>query len=131
MCVQCVFFFKQKTAYELPLVTGVQTCALPICNTSAQVAAQPWLDRAAIVRRDGMGAIVTAVMSRFFSDRFIADGPPSLETIRATFLSIAPEGYAACCAAISGVDLLDPLPTLRPPPLLITGRLAAATQIGR
>src|SRR3989441_3794896 len=24
------FFFKQKTAYEIKLVTGVQTCALPI-----------------------------------------------------------------------------------------------------
>ena len=25
-----VFFFEQKTAYEIGLVTGVQTCALPI-----------------------------------------------------------------------------------------------------
>ena len=28
--VQSLFFFKQKTAYEVNLVTGVQTCALPI-----------------------------------------------------------------------------------------------------
>ena len=28
--VGVVFFFKQKTAYEIGLVTGVQTCALPI-----------------------------------------------------------------------------------------------------
>src|SRR3546814_3022120 len=74
-----------------------------------------------------MVAIVTAVISRFFSDRFIADGPPSLETIRATFLSIAPEGYAACCAAISGVDLIDRLPNLRQPTLVINGSLDAAT----
>src|SRR6059058_4721919 len=26
-----VFFFKQKTAYEMSLRDGVQTCALPIC----------------------------------------------------------------------------------------------------
>ena len=25
-----LFFFKQKTAYEIRNVTGVQTCALPI-----------------------------------------------------------------------------------------------------
>src|ERR1051325_4412949 len=32
MCVMLVicFFFKQKTAYEIRTVTGVQTCALPI-----------------------------------------------------------------------------------------------------
>src|SRR3546814_13652145 len=29
-CVCFFFFFKQKTAYEIALVTGVQTCALPI-----------------------------------------------------------------------------------------------------
>src|SRR3546814_12363871 len=66
-------------------------------------------------------------MSRFFSDRFIADCPPSLETIRATFLSIAPEGYAACCAAISAVDLLDRLASLRQPALVINGSRDAAT----
>src|SRR3546814_5291986 len=78
-----------------------------------------------------MGAIVTAVMSRFFSDRFIADCPPSLETIRATFLSIAPEGYAACCAAISAVDLLDRLASLRQPALVINGSRDAATPPAR
>src|SRR6056300_1056737 len=29
------FFFKQKTAYEILNVTGVQTCALPISPVSA------------------------------------------------------------------------------------------------
>src|SRR3546814_7462363 len=31
------FFFKQKTAYEMPLVTGVQTCALPISESLGTV----------------------------------------------------------------------------------------------
>src|SRR3546814_498778 len=30
------FFFKQKTAYEIALVTGVQTCALPILESADQ-----------------------------------------------------------------------------------------------
>src|SRR6201989_3728871 len=30
-----VFFFKQKTAYEIHRLTGVQTCALPICRVDA------------------------------------------------------------------------------------------------
>src|SRR5436853_7317841 len=32
-----IFFFKQKTAYEMPKWTGVQTCALPI----SQIVARP------------------------------------------------------------------------------------------
>src|SRR3546814_15212302 len=30
MCCCCFFFFKQKTAYEMRISDGVQTCALPI-----------------------------------------------------------------------------------------------------
>src|SRR3546814_16292243 len=30
MCYSDLCFFKRKTAYEIALVTGVQTCALPI-----------------------------------------------------------------------------------------------------
>src|SRR5881396_4243071 len=33
--VSFIFFFKQKTAYEMYEVTGVQTCALPICLATA------------------------------------------------------------------------------------------------
>src|ERR1051325_3284331 len=35
----CVFFFKQKTAYEIRTVTGVQTCALPISSLKVLEAA--------------------------------------------------------------------------------------------
>src|SRR3546814_15253629 len=74
-----------------------------------------------------MCAIVTVDIARFVSYRVIADFPPSLETIRATCLSIAPEGYAACCAAISAVDLLDRLASLRQPVLVINGSRDVAT----
>jgi len=114
-------------ALQLAMTAPDRISKVIACNTSAQVAAQPWLDRAAVVRRDGMGAIVTAVMSRFFSDDFTAACPPSLETIRATFLSTSPEGYAACCTAISSVDLIDRLFNLRQPTLVINGSLDAAT----
>src|SRR5205809_4737514 len=40
------FFFKQKTAYEMVAVTGVQTCALPICHLrSARRADRRWRAR--------------------------------------------------------------------------------------
>lgn len=114
-------------ALRLAMTAPDRVSKVVACNTSAQVAAQPWLDRAAIVRRDGMGAIVTAVMSRFFSHGFIAEHPPSLETIRTTFLSTSPEGYASCCTAIASVDMIDRLATLRQPTLVINGSLDAAT----
>src|SRR3546814_8310073 len=35
LCFLFVFFFKQKTAYEMRISDGVQTCALPICDVVA------------------------------------------------------------------------------------------------
>src|SRR5256886_8522184 len=35
--IASVFFFKQKTAYEILTVTGVQTCALPISTHSSRL----------------------------------------------------------------------------------------------
>jgi len=123
----CGLSLGGMTALQLALAAPERVAGVVAANTTAQVAAQPWLDRAAVVRRQGMGAIVTAVMSRFFSDGFIAADPPGLSTIRATFLATSPQGYAACCTAISAVDLLDRLPGLRPPLLVINGRQDSAT----
>src|SRR3546814_4758625 len=35
MCCLALFFFKQKTAYQMRISTGVQTFALPICKAVA------------------------------------------------------------------------------------------------
>lgn len=123
----CGLSLGGMVALELALAAPHRVSKVVACNTSAKVAPQPWLDRASIVRRDGMKAIATAVMSRFFSEDFLAANPPTLDTVRATFLSTSPEGYAACCTAISSVDMMDRLPRLLQPTLVINGRLDTAT----
>src|SRR5689334_24734430 len=47
------FFFKQKTAYEIGTVTGVQTCALPISTFIAHI-----LERAQPGEMDSLTLIV-------------------------------------------------------------------------
>src|SRR3546814_6716008 len=51
----CGLSLGGMTALQLALAAPERISEVTACNTSAQVAAQPWLDRAAIVRRDGMG----------------------------------------------------------------------------
>lgn len=97
------------------------------CNTSAEVPAKPWLDRAAVVRQEGMAAIVDAVIPRFFSEGFRASDPASLQSIRSRFLATSPEGYAACCEAISRLDLIAKLPAIRCPALVVNGAGDIAT----
>jgi len=84
----------------------VLACAAPRFGDPAQ-----WNERAAVVREEGLGAIVDAVLGRWFTPAF-AD----VETYRRMILSIDPEGYARCCEALAvwtgeGLDRIE-APTL-------------------
>ncbi|MEV6269635.1 3-oxoadipate enol-lactonase [Kribbella sp. NPDC051936] len=76
---------------------------------------QPWTDRAAQVRADGTQAIVDATLGRWFLPEF-----KDIEPIRDMLLNCPAEGYAACCEALSNLDLLPGLSTITAPVLLIT-----------
>jgi 3-oxoadipate enol-lactonase len=75
-----------------------------------------WHERAAIVRAQGLDAIVDAVMARWFGAGF-----PELERWRAMFLSVDPEGYALCCEALAGVDATPFLSRISAPTLVVAG----------
>ena len=77
-----------------------------------------WRERAATVRRDGLAAIVDAVMGRWFTPEF-AD----IEPYREMFLSVDAEGYARCCEALAGWDGAASLERIGAPTLVIAGAL--------
>ena len=101
--------------------------AVVACNTSAAVPADPWRQRAELVREKGVGAIAEGIMSRFFSAGFREGDPPRLATARFMFLSLSAEGYAGCCAAIAGLDVAKLLPFIAMPLLVVNGALDEAT----
>ena len=103
--------------------------ALVACNTSASLPAEPWRQRAALVREKGVGAIADAVMERFFSADFRSSGSPLLATARSVLAATDPGGYAGCCAAISEVasDLGEAVSRIRLPTLVVNGAQDAAT----
>lgn len=125
--VVCGLSLGGMITLQLALSAPERITKVIACNTTAQVPSQPWLDRAALVRRDGMTAVADAVMERFFSEPFRASDPPSLATARAALLSVSSQGYAACCTAISSVDLIDELSKIGQPALVINGAFDMAT----
>jgi len=74
-----------------------------------------WQERAAVVRAQGLEAIVDAVMARWFGAGF------PLERWRSMFLSVDPEGYAQCCEALADYDAAQFLPRIAAPTLVIAG----------
>lgn len=77
---------------------------------------QQWLDRAALVRAEGLEAIVDAVLARWFTPPF---GEP--DGLREMFLSVDPEGYARCCEALAGWDGTAALRRIAAPALAVAG----------
>lgn len=101
---------------------------LAIVGSSAYLPpAQTWLDRATAVRGSGMGAVADTVLSRWFTAGF-QDSPRAKE-IRASLLSVPPEGYAACCEAIATMDLRPVLSHVRAPTLAVAGSEDPATPV--
>lgn len=95
---------------------------LVLCCTAASFAPrQGWVDRAATVRADGMGAIADAVLGRWFRPSFQDAHPDVVARFRATLVSTPAEGYAACCDALADADLTSRLGEIAAPTLVLTG----------
>jgi pimeloyl-ACP methyl ester carboxylesterase len=110
------------------LVPPERVAALGLVCTSARFGdPPPWLERAATVRAGGAEAVADAVVGRWFSDRFAAEHPSTVEDMRAMIAATPAEGYAACCEAIAGWDVTDGLAGIAAPTLVVSGAEDPAT----
>ena len=98
--------------------------SLVLMATSAYLP-QGWAERAALVREQGMSAIVDAVMARWFTPAY--QHAPLAEALRERFLQIDPRGYAVCCGAIGVMDLRPSNASIRAPTLIVAGADDPAT----
>jgi 3-oxoadipate enol-lactonase/4-carboxymuconolactone decarboxylase len=101
--------------------------ALVLACTSPAMDPTVWKQRLALIRAEGLSAVVEAVLGRFFSDTFRAQHPEIVETVRAGMLTQSPDGYCGCGAAIRDMALLERLPAITSPTLVLTGAKDVAT----
>lgn len=116
-------------AMELALARPERVTGLALICTTATTHAQMWSDRIQRVRTEGMASIVETVMGRFLSPEFIETSPQYAETIRRSFLSTLPEGYAGCGAAIRDMALVDRLGEIGAPALVVIGTKDISTPL--
>lgn len=94
--------------------------AMVISNTAAKIGtAEMWDQRIAGVKRDGIAALADGVLERWFAAPFRAT--PAFAAWRNMLLRQPVEGYAGCCSAISGTDLMAATAQLGLPTLAIAG----------
>ncbi|WP_207935960.1 3-oxoadipate enol-lactonase [Actinomadura sp. KC216] len=91
--------------------------SLILCCTSPRFGDPgPWRERAALVRREGVGPVADTAAGRWFTPSFTG-ADPYVAMLRAT----DPEGYAACCDALAGFDATGRLGGISAPTLVIAG----------
>ena len=104
---------------------------LVLSHTAAEFDAGIWDQRIAALKAGGMASIIDGVIGRFFTPAFIAQDNINLKRIRNIALSQAPQGYAACCAAIRDMDLYPRLERIQVPTLVVMGDADISTPKAR
>ena len=115
---------------ELALRHPGLAAALVVANSTSgypEAARTMWRERIAKVEAEGVEAIADAVMGRYFDDAFRSANPATVARFRRRVASTDAVGYAACCAAVGGVDTSGRLAGIAVPTLVIAGERDAGT----
>jgi 3-oxoadipate enol-lactonase len=100
--------------------------SLILCDTAMAFPPETlWRERAAVVRAQGMAAIVAPVLARWVTEDFMHD--PAAEGLRAMLRRTDPEGYAGAAEALAVADLTAETSALRLPALVLVGEHDLAT----
>jgi len=118
------------TAQALAIARPGLVRRLVLMATSANMTGiATWGDRAALVRKGGMGAVVDAVLGRMFTADFRAANPAIAAQTGALINGADPGSYAACCEAIGGMDIREQIRGIKMPTLIIAGGADPATPV--
>src|SRR3954451_11371647 len=93
---------------------------LVLCSTTAKFPSpDPWIERAAKVRREGTGSIAATVVARWFTPSFAQSHPDLVERFQAGLSGVDDEGYAGCCDALSTMDFAADLAEIIAPTVVV------------
>lgn len=103
---------------------------LGLCCTAAELGTpEDWAQRAETARSNGMAAIADDSIARWFTGQWQTENPELTRQYRAMTANTPAEGYAACCAAIGSMDVVNDLSAIAAPTVVIAGADDPATTV--
>ena len=101
-----------------------------VCNTAAKIGQeQAWLDRAKLVREQGLQPIAATAASRWFTESFIQSQAQIVQSLSNDLAASSAEGYANCCEALAKADLREQLKDITVPVLIVAGMQDPVTTV--
>ena len=101
-----------------------------VCNTAAKIGQeQAWLERAQLVRQQGLQPIAATAASRWFTESFIQSQTVIVRNLSNNLAAGSADGYASCCEALAKADLREDLKTIHVPVIVIAGQQDTVTTV--
>ncbi|MGE8624508.1 3-oxoadipate enol-lactonase [Acinetobacter schindleri] len=101
-----------------------------VCNTAAKIGQeQAWLERATLVREQGLQPIASTAASRWFTEPFIQSNATVVNNLQNDLGAGSPEGYANCCEALAKADVCEQLKDITVPVLVVAGQQDPVTTV--
>jgi 3-oxoadipate enol-lactonase len=98
-----------------------------LCTSAKLGPPELWQERIDTVHAQGTGSMVDGSLQRWITPAFRDAHPETVELITTMINRVSAEGYAGVAAAIRDMDLLDELPRISAPTLIIAGAQDPAT----
>jgi 3-oxoadipate enol-lactonase len=99
-----------------------------ICSSAHFGAAEPWYERAGLVRLKGTRPMLETSPGRWFASAAFA-GTALGRRLLGNLADTDPVGYSACCDALASYDLRPDLARIKVPALVVGGTLDSATPL--
>ena len=96
---------------------------------AARFSRDTWVERARLVRAGGIAPIVPMVMDRWFTADFQENRPDVVARYRDMFASTDAAGYAHAADVLASADLVDLLPAIEVPTLVLSGAADTANPV--
>ena len=88
-----------------------------------------WVERARIVRAEGMESVADTVVVRWFTPELAREEPETVARFRAMLVATPREGYARCCEALAAWDARERISAISVPTLVVAGAEDPATPV--